>query len=850
MRVILRAGPFVGSGFDGGGLPAWLTEDRKVVLREGNGAFLENVSRYFRKLFGELVELQATRGGPLLLVQVEQSWTSANDGQAERYLREIGRIVRECGITVPLINANNLWSDSVGTIDTWRGDTDLLVNLRQLRTVQPDAPRIVTVFEPTMLRTWGQPRSGLPARTILRRLAEVLAAGAQPIVTPFHGGTNFGSLGGSLPGPAGGSVTTAAADGALLGEAGARGERYHHARRLVTFASQFASLFADLDPDYQPVALDPTEVDDDPPGRRASGGRRGAVISIVPLRGGGGRVVFVFADGGARATNLLLDSGVRLPIDLGGEPVGWFVLEVDLHGQGRLDYASLCPFALVDRSIVVLFGPARTRAVLSVNATPVEATVPTGAKPLVLEHKRITFVILNLHQIDATYHDESAVYVGIDGFDSLGHPVPAPGWPRAWSIRRGAGLEPLVFDRSSAAGGPRPRRTRTARTIALSGWNGASAATHATGESPRYASLPGPQTLAASGAPTGYGWYRVTIKVAATKKRRVHVPYAGQRVHLFLDGACVAVVGAGRGARPGPVDLSLGRGAHTITALVDNVGRQADGNDLGQPVGLYGHLFVLKTLPRSRPRRVRAEAVDPFRIRGFIMDASSARKSSVEQLAWSFTHQRKTPILVLVNGAAARGTFVLNDTLIAYFAGETGTGHLHLLLDPIETAAMRRGKNVLRFAPDAGQPDACDEMTRATSLHECAENLAAAGSWAFAKWEPPPAGQFEPVTAAAAARGKGTPRWWRCSFPAIGAGPALWFDTTGLSKGQASVNGHDLGRYFTATPDVRAVGPLVRLSIPESWLREKGPNELVVFDEHGLPPHRTRLVRRPDGDLD
>ena len=88
MWVILRVGPFVGSGFDGGGLPAWLTEDRKVVLREGNGAFLENVSRYFRKLFGELVELQATRGGPVLLVQVEQSWTCANDRQAERYLRE------------------------------------------------------------------------------------------------------------------------------------------------------------------------------------------------------------------------------------------------------------------------------------------------------------------------------------------------------------------------------------------------------------------------------------------------------------------------------------------------------------------------------------------------------------------------------------------------------------------------------------------------------------------------------------------------------------------------------------------------------------------------------------------
>ena len=33
MRLILRVGPFVGGGFDGGGLPGWLTEDRRVTLR-------------------------------------------------------------------------------------------------------------------------------------------------------------------------------------------------------------------------------------------------------------------------------------------------------------------------------------------------------------------------------------------------------------------------------------------------------------------------------------------------------------------------------------------------------------------------------------------------------------------------------------------------------------------------------------------------------------------------------------------------------------------------------------------------------------------------------------------------
>src|SRR5262245_36661393 len=36
MKVILRVGPFVGSEFDGGGLPGWLIELPGIVLRESN----------------------------------------------------------------------------------------------------------------------------------------------------------------------------------------------------------------------------------------------------------------------------------------------------------------------------------------------------------------------------------------------------------------------------------------------------------------------------------------------------------------------------------------------------------------------------------------------------------------------------------------------------------------------------------------------------------------------------------------------------------------------------------------------------------------------------------------------
>ena len=68
------------------------------------------------------------------------------------------------------------------------------------------------------------------------------------------------------------------------------------------------------------------------------------------------------------------------------------------------------------------------------------------------------------------------------------------------------------------------------------------------------------------------------------------------------------------------------------------------------------------------------------------------------------------------------------------------------------------------------------------------------------------------------------------------------FDTTGLSKGHVFVNGHNLGRYFTATAEGRPVGPQRQLYLPDSYIKADEPNELLVFDEHGFAPHRTEIV--------
>jgi len=846
--VILRVGPFIGSGYDGGGLPVWLTEIPDIALRQGNEPFLERVSRYFRRLCAELTDLQATKRGPLIAVQVEEAWRCGSDRQSELYLRGIARIVRENGLNVPLLNTNNLWADPAGTIDTWRGADNLLANLRQLRAIQPGAPRLITLADPASTPVWGASKTAhKPHRSMLGRLAEILAAGAQPIACPFHGGTNFGFLAGTMPGAAG-TVATTAACNPPLGEAGTPGDDFGPLRRIITFANHFGHVFADLDPDYQPVATLPHPDDNaaNTPGRSASTHQRNHGFSVCSLRGAGGQIILAFASGPDRKTSLLLDNGMVMPIDLGDQPVAWFLLNVDLHGKGRLNYTNVCPLAIVDRSIVVFLGPPRSTAFLSINGTPLQATVPTGAKPLLLQQKDLTLVIADQKSADTIWCADKAVYCGVAGLDRDGAPILPGGRSKAWIISADHPAEPMPLDTTAESRPATRRRTRSAK---LTAWHAASAEDYVTGQSPRFASLAGPETLAACGAMTGYGWYRITPTITTTRKRLVHAPHAAGRIHFFTDGEPAWILGDGPGASPGPHELHLTKGSLTLTVLADNAGRLADGNDLDRPAGLFGHLYALKSLRAGKPRQVDAAPVDPLNVRPAVMGATRGHLTEPRQIEWTFTHNRKSPILVQIT-AATHGVLVLNDKPIAYYAGHSGAGRLSLMLQTAAVPAMKRGRNLLRFAPDADQPHALDDIAEHTTLYECSECLTDAAGWSFAKWEPPPPNAFTQVPENRAAELKTIPCWWRCSFTTPAFEPPLWLDTTGLSKGQAYLNRHNLGRYFTATRTGAAVGPQVRLYLPEPWLNNNQPNELLIFDEHGFSPHKTKLVSTPAGDLD
>ncbi len=833
LRVLLRAGPFIGGRIDGGGLPTWLAEVPGMAIRQGTDVFMERVSLFYHRLFEQVVELQVTRpapagreGGALLLVQIEHAWHCANEEQGRKYLQELVRFVRECGITLPLLSANDLWQDVEGTIETWTGSRDLLVNLRQLRAVQSHAPRIASEFSTSGFEVWGEdPPADSDPGDVMVRLAQILAAGGQPFVSPFHPGVNLGFLGGRLAGGAARYATTRAAVGAPLDEAGRRGTTFSAIKRLASFATSFGHVFAELDPDYHPIALDVEST-------AASGkSRSGGGHSVVPLQGPEGRIVFVFNGAHANGTasqpiTLLLENGMRMPVHLGDQSVGWFVLEVDLLGSGNLDFCNLCPHAFVDRSILVVQGPAKAAAFLSINGGPLEATVPTGTgQPLVVDHKGTTVVICNQEQIDATSHDGRHVFVGCRGFDPGGRPVLAPGFTKVWRVGRGGECKPV-----SASEPP-----RLAPAPGLAPWRFAASSAFAAGTSARYATLEGPASLTACGAHYGYGWYRVRPKSGPVRKKLLHLIGGDDRLHLFVGGELTRIVGSGLGAAPAPFDARIGSDV-PLVVLADNLGRFVEGNDAGERKGLAGPIYEVSPLKGVRAKRVDAPPADPFKLRGFIAHRASGQAGSTSQMQWTFTHRRKSKLIVSVGGLRQAGTVVLNGVPIAYYAGASGGMKLNVLIDPATTSGFKPGINQLRFSSDPLPSGVDEDSSKALQLYEVLKDLSVDAQWSFARWEPP--AMREMVLGGKPKRG--TPSWWRTTFESR-TPAALWLSVKGLSKGAVLLNGRPLGRYFNCTGTGKAVGPIAPLYIPAALLRHDRPNELFVFDEHGFAPTSVRL---------
>ena len=203
------------------------------MYRQYNEVFLKYLDLYFDKIMPIIAEYQITRGGTVILVQVENEYSSAYIGDEKYllYLRD-GTISR--GIDVPLISCCGEIDGVIECTNFWDGADELLELLDKK---QPDCPKIVTEFWNGFFDHWGCQQTDQKSVDDLEgRIMEILRAGYSGLSHyMLLGGTNFGDWGGRSVGTSDTLIATSYDTHAPLNEYCCVTPKYLAVKRLGFF---------------------------------------------------------------------------------------------------------------------------------------------------------------------------------------------------------------------------------------------------------------------------------------------------------------------------------------------------------------------------------------------------------------------------------------------------------------------------------------------------------------------------------------------------------------------------------------------------------------------------------------
>ena len=204
--IIVRPTPFSCGEWEFGGLPAWLLTDRTMRPRSRDPKFLACVARYYDALMPILTERQITRGGNIIMMQVENEYGSYCEDK--EYLRAIRDLMLERGVDVPLCTSDGPWRGCLraGTLI----DDDVFVtgnfgsrskeNFAALKAFHEEHgknwPLMCMEFWDGWFNRWGENVIRRDAQDLADCVRELLELGGSINLYMFHGGTNFGFMNG------------------------------------------------------------------------------------------------------------------------------------------------------------------------------------------------------------------------------------------------------------------------------------------------------------------------------------------------------------------------------------------------------------------------------------------------------------------------------------------------------------------------------------------------------------------------------------------------------------------------------------------------------------------------------
>jgi beta-galactosidase len=206
MWVIVRPGPYICSEWDFGGMPAWLLKDADLQVRTNDPRFLKATDRYFKAVGRQLKELQVTRGGPIIQVQVENEYGQfGRPGNPDdmAYNRAIYEQLLDAGFDTMFIRCDWPNKETIGTahIDevyttmNFGGSADRAFDFFEQE--YPGMPKMCGEYWVGWFDHWGSKHHTKDLAPFIREIDWMLANEVSFNVYMLHGGSNFGFTSGA-----------------------------------------------------------------------------------------------------------------------------------------------------------------------------------------------------------------------------------------------------------------------------------------------------------------------------------------------------------------------------------------------------------------------------------------------------------------------------------------------------------------------------------------------------------------------------------------------------------------------------------------------------------------------------
>lgn len=233
--AILRPGPYCCAEYEYGGIPWWTAKYPEVPIRSTDPRWLQWCRRYVEQVYEQVGDLQITRGGPLLMVQMDNEHGMISGGN-ESYMIEMEKIFTEAGFEIQLFTCDPgraIKGDALRNVlrgqNGYKGGSGNSGNTAQTRQFPIFVPELYTNW----FTGWGMPLATRYASVdeVVRWTSALIDERASFNYYMFHGGTTYGFYNGCneyLP------VHTSYDYGAPIDEAGRTTEKYRALRRLIS----------------------------------------------------------------------------------------------------------------------------------------------------------------------------------------------------------------------------------------------------------------------------------------------------------------------------------------------------------------------------------------------------------------------------------------------------------------------------------------------------------------------------------------------------------------------------------------------------------------------------------------